>query len=52
MIDVEVEDEGVYKCVVFNSNGEVLCEVEFLVEGKYWKSSCICERILILVKFG
>ena len=32
--DVEVDDEGVYKCVATNIKGEVSCEAELLVEGK------------------
>lgn len=31
--EVEVDDEGLYKCVAFNNNGEASCEAELLVEG-------------------
>lgn len=34
--EVEVDDEGLYKCVAFNNNGEASCEAELLVEGQYW----------------
>ena len=34
--DVEVDDEGVYKCKASNVKGEVSCTAELIVEGKFY----------------